>query len=106
MAERYPKAPGAKSPDGTSEQAAGAIKPCASHLRRIATFTLNELGEATVLKAVAHAALVRESLQLRFSELRAMGLVEPTGQRRRNPSGKSASVLRLTQRGQQVVLDG
>lgn len=106
MTDRYPTAPGAKGPDGTSQEAAAAIKPRVSHLRRIAMFTLNSLGEATVLEAVARAELGRESLQPRFSELRTMGLIEPTGQRRRNPSGKSASVLRLTERGQQVVLDG
>lgn len=105
MADRYPKSPGAKGPDGTSQDAAEAIAPTATHLRRLALLVLARLGEATVLEAVAAAGVARESLQPRFSELRAMGLVEPTGARRRNPSGKYAAVLRLTEDGR-ATLDG
>lgn len=50
--------------------------------------SLDRLGEATVLEAVALAEVARESLQPRFSELRAMGMVEPTGARRRKGNGK------------------
>ena len=96
MADRYPDNPGAKGPDGTSQDAADAIAPSVSHLRRLAMLALERLGEATPLEAVAIAGVTRESLQPRFSELRAMGLVEPTGARRRNPSGKYAAVLTLT----------
>lgn len=103
MANRYPDIPGAKGPDGTSQDAAEAIKPCASYLRRLAMRSLDKLGEATVLEAVAVAEVARESLQPRFSELRAMGLVEPTGARRRNPSGKAAAVLRLTDKGRAAL---
>ena len=99
MSDRYPDIPGAKGPDGTSHDAAQAIAPCVSYLRRVAMRSLDQLGEATVLEAVAVAEVARESLQPRFSELRSMGLVEPTGTRRRNPSGKGAAVLRLTARG-------
>lgn len=49
------------------------------------------------------AAGSRESLPPRFSELRAMGMVEPTGARRRNPSGKGAAVLRLTVKGRAAL---
>lgn len=98
MANRYPQTPGAKGTDGTSQDAAEAIKPCVSYLRRVAMRSLDKLGEATVLEAVAFAEVNRENLQPRFSELRAMGLVEPTGARRRNPSGKGAAVLRLTEK--------
>lgn len=99
MADAYPDAPGAKGPDGTSQAAADAMRLSASGLRRLALRTLGQLGEATVLEAVPVAGVTRESLQPRFSELRAMGLVEATGARRRNPSGKSAAVLRLTDEG-------
>ncbi|WP_082356230.1 hypothetical protein [Novosphingobium sp. AAP83] len=81
MTDRYPNLPGAKGPDGTSQDAVEAIKPCAFHLRRIAMRTLAILGEATVLEAVAFNQMARESLQPRFSELRALGFVEPTGAR-------------------------
>lgn len=95
----HPDAPGAKGPDGTSQKAAAAIQPDVTRLRRLALRTLGQLGAATVLEAVPVAEVTRESLQPRFSELRAMGLVEATGERRRNPSGKSAAVLRLTDEG-------
>ena len=101
--EPYPHAPGAKGMDGTSQDAANAIHPTVSHLRRVAMQALDRLAEATVLEAVAHTGFARESLQPRFSELRAMGLVEPTGARRPNPSGKSASVLRLTSKGRAAL---
>lgn len=103
MADRYPDIPGAKGQDGTSQDAAEAIKPCVSYLRRVAMRSLDKLGEATVLEAVAVAEVARESLQPRFSELRAMGMVEPTGTRRRNPSGKGAAVLRLTEKGRAAL---
>lgn len=103
MTNRYPNEPGAKGPDGTSQDAAEAIAPTVSHLRHLAMRTLAQLGEATPLEAVAVSGTTRESLQPRFSELRAMGLIEPTGARRRNPSGKSASVLRLTDKGRAAL---
>ena len=103
MADRYPDDPGAKGPDGTSQDAAEAMMPSASFLRRVAMHALDKLGEATVLEAVAVAQVARESLQPRFSELRAMGLVESTGARRRNPSGKGAAVLRLTEKGRAAL---
>jgi DNA-binding MarR family transcriptional regulator len=106
MTDRYPHLPGAKGTDGTSQEAAIAIAPRVTHLRSLALKALARLGEATMLEAVCVAGVERESLQPRFSELRTMGLVEPTGYRRPNPSGKSASVLRLTDRGKKVIADG
>lgn len=103
MDDRYPNIPEAKGSDGTSQDAAEAIAPCVSYLRRVAMRSLDRLGEATVLEAVNVAQVTRESLQPRFSELRAMGLVEPTGARRRNPSGKGAAVLRLTEKGRAAL---
>lgn len=103
MAERYPDTPGAKGPDGTSQDAAEAMAPTVSHLRHLAINTIARLGEATPLEAIAVSGVTRESLQPRFSELRAMGLIEATGARRRNPSGKSASVLRLTDKGRAAL---
>ena len=103
MADRYPDNPGAKGPDGTSQDAAKAMAPTVSHLRRVAMRVIAGLGEATALEAIAVAGVTRESLQPRFSELRAMGLIEATGARRRNPSGTSASVLRLTAKGRAAL---
>lgn len=106
MTDRYPEVPGAKGPDGTSQDAAEAIAPTVKLLRRTALDTLARLGEATPLECCAAAHLPRETLQPRYSELRAMALVEATGDRRRNPSGKGAAVLRLTPRGREALADG
>ena len=106
MTEHYPNFPGFKGPDKTGQESAEAIAPCVSHLRQLALRTLAQIGPATVLEAVVAAGVTRESLQPRYSELRRMGLVEPSGERKRNPSGKSASVLRLTERGQEALASG
>ena len=103
MADTYPHDPGAKrlTPDtfATSNDAAEAIGQFASHLRMVALRALDALDQATVLECVAITDYPRESLQPRYSELIRFGMVEPTGERRRNPSGKSAAVLRLTDKG-------
>lgn len=103
MADRYPLTPGAKGQDGTSQAAGEAMAPAVSHLRHTALHTLARLVEATPLESCAAADLPRETLQPRFSELRAMGMIEATGERRRNPSGHSAAVLRLTEKGRAAL---
>lgn len=103
MTDLYPNNPGAKGPDGTSQEAAASIAPSVRHLRRVALQALDRLGEATPLEAVALVGIPREAIQPRFSELRAMGFVEPSGLRRRNPSGKYAAVLRLTDKGRAAL---
>lgn len=99
MVDCYPLHPGAKG-EGMTQQtsvaAADAIAPSVKLLQGAALRSLAALERATVLECIAITPYPRESLQPRFSELRAMGLVEPTGERRRNPSGKSAAVLMLT----------
>lgn len=99
----YPVAAGSKGSDGTSQEAAEAIQPRLAHLRCRAIEALASLGSATVLEAIAAAGTTRESLQPRFSELRKLGLVEATGERRPNPSGKMAAVLRLTEEGRSTL---
>ena len=103
MAERYPRIPGAKGPDGTSQNAGEAITPTVAHLRRTALSILARLVEATPLECCTAARLPRETLQPRFSELRAMAMIEATGARRRNPSGHSAAVLRITEKGRAAL---
>lgn len=105
MVDRYPFEPGSKGPDGTSQAAAKAMARHATTLRRRALVTLNPLGQATVLEIVEAAKVPREALQPRLSELRRLGLVEATGDRRRNPSGKWAAVLRLTDRGRAALAE-
>lgn len=99
MSDRYPERPGFKG-EGvtreTSEAAADAIAPAVKALQGAALRSLATLERATVLECIARTPYARESLQPRFTELKHLGLVRPTGERRRNPSGKSAAVLTLT----------
>lgn len=97
----YPHTPGSKGPDGTSQAAAEAIAPLAPALRSIALKAIAKLGSATPLEAIAITGLTERQLQPRFSELKEMGLIEATGERRQNPSGKSAAVLALTDLGRE-----
>lgn len=99
----YPESPGSKGLDGTSQSAAKAIAPSANTLRRKALATLATLGSATPLEVTSSAKAHPSQLQPRFSELKAMGLIAATGERRRNPSGKMAAVLELTERGKEVL---
>jgi len=99
MDDRYPTHPGSRGPDGTSQLAAVEMARHAQPLRRRALETLNRIGPATALEVCEASKVSREAMHPRLSELRALGYVEATGERRRNPSGKSAAVLRLTDLG-------
>lgn len=74
-----------------------------SRLRRASMLALAQLGEATPLEIVDRAGLAREALQPRISELKSQGFISGTGARRPNPSGKSAAVLRLTEKGRAAL---
>ena len=99
----YPHHPGSKGTDGTSQAAAAAMARPAQRLLQRALETLARLREATALEVVEAAQVPREALQPRLSELRRLGQIEATGERRRNPSGKSAAVLRLTALGEGLL---
>lgn len=94
---------GSSGTDGTSQEAGEAIKPVRARLQRIALMTFESLGDATTLECVENSGVGENSIRPRVSELRDMGLVEPTGERRTNPSGKSAAVLRLTDAGRAML---
>ena len=86
----YPASPGFKE-GGTSREAALSIKEDAATLRGRALDLLQR--EALTADEVA-LRLGRSILSIRprISELRAKGLVENTGARRINQSGKAAAV--------------
>lgn len=108
MPNRFPTHPGAKGAGlsrATSEGAAKAMAPTANQLRQVALRTLARLRFATPLECCEAAGMAREALQPRLSELRRMGLVEATGIRGRNPSGRSAAVLTLTPAGWEAALN-
>ena len=83
----------------TSADAAKHITPTRAHLQGLALRALARLGTATPLEIVAATGKTREAIQPRLSELLRAGLIEPTGQRRKNPSGRTANVLRLSAAG-------
>ena len=94
----YPASPGFKR-EGTSQQAAEAIKPSAATLReacllRLALSYGHGLTTDECADAMGESCL---SVRPRFSELRAMNLIEDTGSRRKNASGRNAVVWRLTE---------
>jgi len=88
----YPYAPGAKR-DGTSAEAAAAMAGRARTLRERALAIL----KSRILGATADelAAAMSESVlavRPRITELQEMGLIQATTARRRNVSGRSATV--------------
>lgn len=94
MTAFYPASPGFKEALGTSQLAADAIAPRASTLRD------RVLAELTRAPATADevAWRLRESIlsiRPRLTELKALGLVEQTGVRRRNASGLLAAEYRV-----------
>lgn len=93
QAEIYPNSPGHRGVD-TSIEAAGAI---ARKLGRLQTLTHKAICSAGYNGATSHELCERldmanTSIQPRISELRRMGRIKDSGQRRRNASGVSAIV--------------
>ena len=86
-----------------SADAADALAPARARLQRLVLAALAELPDATPLELVDHTGLAREAIQPRASELIALGLIQPTGARRRNPSGRSAAVLAITPAGRKAL---
>ena len=90
--EIYPDSPGWRDAT-TRREAAERIAPRAPSLRERVLKLISECPEGV---AVHEAALLLKvpvpSLQPRFSELRRLGEIKPSGQRRTNASGMSAHV--------------
>lgn len=81
----------------TSRDAAGMIAPLSNRLRAIVHGILYRHPKGlTVDETCAVADYPRYSLQPRFTELRKMGMIRDTGERRFNESGARAIVWRAT----------
>jgi predicted ArsR family transcriptional regulator len=91
---RYPKAPGYKERT-TSQEAAEAIKPAARMLRDRVLSSLARIGPRTADEMAASLGEDILSIRPRFTELRRLGLIEKTGERRPNKSGADANVWRI-----------
>lgn len=86
----YPASPGWTEPT-TSREAAELIAPRAPSLRERVLALISESPNGVAVHEAARILNVSvPSLQPRFSEIRRMGKIKPSGQRCRNDSGASA----------------
>lgn len=81
---------------GTSAEAAAAIAGESSILRERAYTAIQASGQRGLTADEVAAAIGRDRLAVRprLTELAASGRIEPTGERRKNASGRSADVWR------------
>lgn len=93
FAFQYPDQPGFREPD-TSRKAAESIAPTASLLRGKCLAALRENGPMTADEIALRVGITPFSARPRCTELLALGMIEDTGERRRNDSGRSAKVWR------------
>jgi predicted ArsR family transcriptional regulator len=95
FAERYPNAPGYRQTE-TSKAAAESMKADAGLIRSAVVAALQRHGPMTADQCAVALTLDKLSVRPRLSELRELGRVEDSGERRSNASGRSAIVWRLT----------
>jgi hypothetical protein len=95
---RYPAMAGAKVSSGPSAEAAEKIAWSTSRLRSLVLGELGRWPAGRTADEIAHG-LCRSPLSIRprLSELKALGKVMSTGQRRLNESGMSATVWALSE---------
>lgn len=89
----YPASPGAKAA-GTSTEAAEAMRPRAHILRAKVLACLRQHGPLTTDECAGMLGETVLAVRPRFSELRALGQITDTGDRRVNDSGRRAAVWR------------
>lgn len=90
---RYPRQPGFKAL-GASEEAARHVAGAATRLRAEVLTELSH-GSGTADEIAKRMRRSPLSVRPRLSELKAMGKITATGERRRNESGMSASVWKV-----------
>lgn len=95
----YPETPGYKGPAETGKEAAEAIAPMTGRYRLLALAAVAHAGSRGLTADELADALdvSRWTIQPRTSELRALGKIADSGQRRRNTTGKNAIVWTLPQ---------
>lgn len=89
----YPNAAGFKEPTTSREAAESTDAP---RLRAMVEHAMRIFGPMTADETAYKLALPILSVRPRLSELRRLGRIVSTGQRRKNRSGKSAIVWALT----------
>jgi predicted ArsR family transcriptional regulator len=94
MLDRYPDTPGHKA-SGTSEEAAASMTGSAAQLQKAVLTVLyrHPIG-LTADQCAEYVGVSVLSIRPRFSELQRKGMIEETGERRPNKSGRMANVYR------------
>ena len=88
----YPQAPGFKEQGGTSEQAARTVSN--ADTVRAAVLAAITAAPSTADEVATALGLSVLTVRPRVSELRTLGSIEKTNDRRHNASGKAATVWR------------
>ena len=102
----YPAAPGFKVP-GPSEQAAKTMTGKAARMRATVLAQIAQYsGGVTADEIAKDLNLSVLSVRPRVSELKRNGEIEQTGARRKNESGMSATVWRLSPRPSPSIAEG
>jgi DNA-binding MarR family transcriptional regulator len=93
MTDTYPFFPGARPVD-TSIAAAIAMSGVTARVQRAVLLAIRERGPLglTCCELAERLGMERTTVQPRTSELRRLGLIRDSGQRRFNPNGKRAIV--------------
>jgi predicted ArsR family transcriptional regulator len=92
----YPSAPGYTEPT-TSREAALAIAAKVTRLQDDIIALLRKHGNLTAHELACEMKMSKDITSPRLSELREMGRIVPSGQRRKNESGRSAIAWRSTE---------
>lgn len=87
---KYPDHPGAKVA-GPSADAANDVAGDAPKLRARTINVLHKAGPLTADEVAGHLGLDRLAIRPRVSELKRLGLIQDSGSRRLNSSGKMAT---------------
>lgn len=93
--QKYPEQPGAKEKGSTSELAAKRIESDAKTLRATCLEIVRHYGPISTDDAARMLQRSVLSVRPRFSELRAQGVIEPSGERTENESGMPAKRWRI-----------
>jgi hypothetical protein len=105
MTDRYPSTPGHKGEAETSWAAAAGIAPETSRLRRMTLDAIRSRGAVgyTSEELADAIGVPFASAQPRTSELKAVGKLVDSGQRRLNRSGKKSVVWTLPEYGKEAA---
>jgi len=87
----YPSTPGHRGVD-TSIAAANALAPRLGRLQQLALETIRDAGGLTSDELAGRLGVERWAMRPRTAELRKLGLIIDTGQRRRNCTGRASIV--------------